>query len=35
MVVCGDVNTAHTPLDIHNPTGNKKNSGFLPHEREG
>lgn len=34
VVVCGDVNTAHTPLDIHNPTGNKKNSGFLPHERE-
>lgn len=34
MVVCGDLNIAHTKRDIHNPTGNKKNSGFLPHERE-
>jgi exodeoxyribonuclease-3 len=33
VAVCGDVNTAHTKQDIHNPTGNKKNSGFLPHER--
>ena len=29
----GDLNIAHTENDIHNPTGNKKNSGFLPHER--
>ena len=21
-------------MDIHNPKGNKRNSGFLPHERE-
>jgi len=34
VAVCGDVNTAHTRQDIHNPSGNKKNSGFLPHERE-
>ena len=34
VAVCGDVNVAHTPDDIWNPTGNKKNSGFLPHERE-
>ncbi len=33
VAVCGDVNTAHTAQDIHNPSGNKKNSGFLPHER--
>jgi len=32
-VVGADWNIAHTPLDIWNPTGNKKNSGFLPHER--
>ncbi len=32
-VITGDINIAHTPRDIHNPTGNKKNSGFLPHER--
>ena len=33
-VICGDLNIAHTRQDIHNPTGNKKNSGFLPHERD-
>jgi exodeoxyribonuclease-3 len=34
VAICGDLNIAHTAQDIHNPTGNKKNSGFLPHERE-
>lgn len=34
VVVGGDLNIAHTALDIHNPSGNKKNSGFLPHERQ-
>jgi len=33
VVLCGDLNIAHTERDIHNPGGNKKNSGFLPHER--
>jgi exodeoxyribonuclease-3 len=33
MLIGGDLNIAHTENDIHNPTGNKKNSGFLPHER--
>jgi len=33
MLLCGDFNIAHTELDIHNPKGNAKNSGFLPHER--
>ena len=33
VVMCGDWNIAHTGRDIHNPKGNAKNSGFLPHER--
>lgn len=34
LIIVGDVNIAHTPIDIHDPKGNKNNSGFLPHERE-
>lgn len=33
-ILCGDVNIAHTEMDIHNPKGNQKTSGFLPEERE-
>lgn len=33
-VICGDWNIAHTEKDLKNWKGNKKNSGFLPHERE-
>jgi exodeoxyribonuclease-3 len=33
VVLCGDYNIAHREIDIHNPAGNKKNSGFLPDER--
>ncbi|MBM4392493.1 MAG: exodeoxyribonuclease III [Deltaproteobacteria bacterium] len=32
-VVCGDINIAHTPMDIKNAKSNEKNSGFLPEER--
>jgi exodeoxyribonuclease-3 len=34
VLLCGDFNIAHTPLDIRNAKGNEKNSGFLPSERE-
>jgi len=34
VIVCGDLNIAHTEDDIWNPKGNAKSSGFLPHERE-
>jgi exodeoxyribonuclease-3 len=34
VVVCGDWNIAHREADLKNWRGNKKNSGFLPEERE-
>jgi len=34
IVVCGDVNTAHYPIDLARPKANEKTSGFLPMERE-
>ena len=35
VFLCGDLNVAHTEDDIHNPSGNRKTSGFLPQERDG
>jgi exodeoxyribonuclease-3 len=34
VIICGDWNIAHRELDLKNWRGNKKNSGFLPEERE-
>ena len=34
ILLCGDYNIAHTPLDLANPKSNEKNPGYLPEERE-
>ncbi len=34
MIFCGDINIAHKEIDLKNYKGNKKNSGFLPEERQ-
>jgi len=34
IILLGDYNIAHSEIDIHDPKGNKKSSGFLPEERE-
>lgn len=34
IVVGGDFNIAHTPIDLANPKQNEKNAGYLPEERE-
>jgi len=33
IVLCGDWNIAHQPIDLKNWRSNQKNSGFLPEER--
>ncbi len=34
IIVCGDWNIAHKEIDLKNWRGNRKNSGFLPEERD-
>ena len=33
IIVCGDLNVAHTEIDLKNPKTNTKNAGFTPEER--
>lgn len=33
VIFCGDINTAHTEIDLARPKENEKNTGFLPEER--
>ena len=35
LVFCGDLNVAHTEIDLKNPKNNKKNAGFTLEERKG
>jgi exodeoxyribonuclease-3 len=34
VILCSDINTAHTESDVSHPKANKDRSGFLPIERE-
>ena len=34
IIITGDFNTAHMPIDLKNPKENEKTSGFLPEERD-
>jgi exodeoxyribonuclease-3 len=33
IIITGDFNTSHRPLDLSNPQSNEGNTGFLPEER--
>lgn len=33
VVLCGDYNIAHEPIDLKNPKQNENNAGYLPEER--
>ena len=33
VIFCGDVNTAHKPIDLARPKANEQTSGFLEQER--
>jgi exodeoxyribonuclease III len=35
VVICGDLNVAHTEIDLARPKDNVKNHGFTPEERAG
>lgn len=35
VIVCGDFNAAHTPLDLARPKDNERNAGFTDEERQG
>ena len=34
VIICGDLNVAHKPIDLKNPKANEKNAGYSIEERE-
>ena len=34
VIFCGDLNVAHTEIDLKNPKTNRKNAGFTDEERQ-
>jgi exodeoxyribonuclease-3 len=34
VILCGDLNVAHTEIDLKNPSTNRRNAGFTDEERE-
>lgn len=35
VIFCGDLNVAHQPVDLANPSANRRNAGFTDEERQG
>ena len=33
VILCGDLNVAHQPIDLKNPSSNRRNAGFTDEER--
>jgi exodeoxyribonuclease-3 len=34
VIVCGDLNVAHNPIDLKNPKANERNAGYTIEERQ-
>jgi exodeoxyribonuclease-3 len=34
VILCGDLNVAHRPIDLNNPDNNRRSAGFTNEERE-
>ena len=34
VILCGDLNVAHKPIDLKNPSSNRRNAGFTDEERD-
>ena len=34
VIICGDLNVAHSEIDLKNPKTNRKNAGFTDEERQ-